>query len=167
MLFLELIQNSVENDCLEILDFEPVQLVIKYYWQIYYTNICRMIFYPFVIYFVFHLICVFHIYKLDTKTYNKLWLIFVVPYAILIFYSIVLEKKQMSRDIAHYCSSFWNWIDLCSLVINIFVLLTILLFGRGEFVTVMEAVSTLLMFFRFFYFLRLHQQTAPYVRMII
>lgn len=67
----------------------------------------------------------------------------------------------------NYFFSFWNLIDLTSLILNIAVIVCDLaLLDEKSFIPI-SATAVSLMWFKVFYFLRIFSQTASLVRMII
>ena len=73
----------------------------------------------------------------------------------------------MLKDINDYLDSFWNMIDIVSLALNISYLVMSLLNVRKENIRPLGATIIIVMWIRFFYFLRLFKSTASLVRTIV
>ena len=60
----------------------------------------------------------------------------------------------------------WNYLDVCSLGLNIAVVIMVLAQKKIESIRRIEAVAVALMWIKFLYFFRIIDTTAPLVRMI-
>jgi len=133
---------------------------------------------PFIIYFC--LVIITRTYTFEEKIrqpVQPIWTIIhyyltisIIPF---IFYSIGYELMQFLYKPERYSADAWNVIDIFSAIMNIFLITTDLLFlERTDIVTIyrlrqLSAVACLLMYGKLFYYLRIFDATAPFVRMLI
>ena len=94
---------------------------------------------------------------------------FVLAIIILIFqlYFIYIEVNQMLYHKLRYLTSFWNLLDIISTILNIATVLVDILDGNEQDANAIACVAVLVLWFRFFYFLRVFSGTAYLVRMIL
>lgn len=133
------------------------------------------LFFPFMVYLV--LFCVYCTYSIEIKaragTDERFGKAYTLNFALstciflLIIYFGFVEVNQVIFHKIHYFTSMWNLIDLCSLVLNLLVVI----FDLTETVAMEDmynvlCVAVLIMYLKTFYFLRIFTSTASLIRMI-
>ncbi len=82
-------------------------------------------------------------------------------------YFLYIEVKQMVAHRMKYFKSFWNWIDMISLSLNIIYLISDLLLYEPGNMRNLSSIAILLMWLKMLYFLRLFAPTAALIRMVV
>lgn len=84
----------------------------------------------------------------------------------ILFFGYV-EARQLWFHKVNYFRSFWNLIDLISLILNLVTIILDLVNQNTLDSNSVGAVAVLLMWMKLFYFLRIFSSTAHLIRMII
>ena len=86
-------------------------------------------------------------------------------------YFIGIEVKQfIDQGFFEYFSSFWNFFDLFLLLINTSISVMMLITKASNdnpYVNVAGALSVIILYVKCFYYLRIFESTASFIRMIV
>lgn len=108
-----------END--DVFDIETIRVLILYQWSKFFNRIFQRLFVPFLIYFLFYMLYVTLIYEYKTFYPHRLLgldIAFIVINAIFVIGFSMIEFRQVFSAPLDYFSSFWNWIDILSVLLN-------------------------------------------------
>ena len=161
-----------ETENIDTFSLKVVQAIIFFQWKYFKQAIVLKVLLPFIVYFV--LFILYGSLLLRNKAHEDSW----GPYSIatLVFSILILgfaaymawiEYEQLKFHRWDYFKSFWNLIDLVSLALNIVTMVCDLAGVRSEDVATLAAVAVVFMWLKVFYFLRIFNETASLVRMII
>ena len=167
--FIEMLSKTENTN---LFDLEAIRVVVTFMWDKFYYRLRNRIFFPFLFYFFVYIYFVSS--KLAYKRYEELSTLedamAISSRAILaisILWFTIIEIQQAMLGKGTYWGNPWNYLDLCSLMTNTFVLI----FSSINFITIQSlytvaSVSTLIMWMKLFYFLRLFSATAGLIRLI-
>ena len=152
---------------------ELVQVLVEHFWTRYYAIIFFTCLIPFFIYFVLVLIysSEFVIFRPENIKEIESTQEIVIRIAIicLLLYFASLDVLCMFRDGWTYLKDIFNWVDMFSILINVFVLIeTSNKFDKDhvKIVRPIAALGVILMWIKAFYWLRIFTGTSFYVRLI-
>jgi hypothetical protein len=169
---------------LEIFSVKLVENIISFMWTYYRIIIFLFSLLPYLIYFITFLIYGNWIQQdkfdesSETGEYHVVDYILAVIIILMIIFNAYLEARRIMYAIMRarelktiapvitYITSFWNFINVCSLVLNTVVVITDLAQQTERDIIPVLAIATLLMWFKLFYFGRMFKGLAGMVRMI-
>ena len=111
--------SRCSND--EIFATEQIRVLIEFFWQGYFKAIINLLFLPFTVYMA--LFSFYVTYNSRERT-NEFSLLFCLEMASIVIMGkcfmrfILLESIQLSINGWGYFKSFWNYIDVGSLILN-------------------------------------------------
>jgi hypothetical protein len=89
----------------------------------------------------------------------------VVPF---LLYFMLFEMRQLYIQGTNYFFDPWNILDSTSIVTNMFVTIySIYSDADGPFVRIIAACTIIILYMKFFYFLRIFENTSTLIRMIV
>ncbi|CAI2381450.1 unnamed protein product [Moneuplotes crassus] len=147
--------------------------IILFQWKYFKEVIILKLFIPYIIYFV--LFCLYttwllekqHLESDDSGSYHLTSYAFG---AIILLFNIFWAYVEIRQILFHgldYITSFWNMLDLFSVIMNTTVVIMDFADASFEDTNRVAAISVLVLYFKLFYFLRIFFATAYLVRMII
>ena len=166
--------NLADTENIKLFGVDIIKDVILLQWSYFKMHIVGKLLLPYLLYFIIFLVHVTYVIKNEhyepsneTKPYHvTAW---VLGSIILIFnvYWAYVEFTQMIFHKIGYFKSFWNLLDLSSVIMNTAVV--IMEFSGASFNNInrVSAVSVLILYFKVFYYLRIFFETGYQVRMII
>ena len=167
-----LVSLANTND-IEVFSVEIVQNIVMFMWKFYRRAIAKWIMIPFLFYFITYIIYATWIKKgkdesdLKWGDYGRTDLAFCIILLIWFVYFIYIEFRQMIYYKIKYFTNFWNLIDICSLILNMFWVISDLCgLNTTKHIPVL-ACSVLIMWLKLVYFGRMLLSTAWMVRMMI
>jgi hypothetical protein len=92
---------------------------------------------------------------------------FAIASLLLIFFFCYIELRQLKYGILDYFKSVWNCIDVCSLSINIIFIICDFSNVSTPIMRPLGSTCVLLLWIKLFYFMRLFNPTAKFIRMIM
>ena len=157
-----------ESGNMEIFSLPTVKAIILFQWKFFRIAIFSWVFIPFLVYFA--LIIVYTTITFERKVngvdqgehFITCWLIIAV-----IAYFVCFEVIQISLQKMDYFTSFWNYVDVISLVLNAVIVFADLAGLEAYRLRALFSFAVLIMWFKLFYLLRFFFRTAFLVRMII
>ena len=163
--------NETKNK--NIFGFQIVRDLILYQWKYFKKAIILKIFIPYLLYFL--LFCIYTTYILERKydedsdEGNFRLASYVIGAVILVFnvFWAYIEIIQISISKAEYLTSFWNFLDYTSIILNCSVVIMNYSDASFQATNRVAAISVLILYFKLFYFLRIFFSTIYMVRMII
>ena len=168
--FLEALSSTKDID---IFSVEVVKNIILHMWELYGFEITKWIMIPFIFYFTAYIIYATWIKK-GKDDLNQIWrdygttdFVFCIILLFLTLYFAYIEIIQMLYLKVEYFKKFWNIIDIISLILNMFCVITDLAGLNSIKHTPVLACSVLIMWLKLVYFGRMFLSTAWMVRMII
>lgn len=155
----------------EFFALESVKIIIFYLWQKFFWKIFKRLFIPFIIYllsFVIYVTFVCEAYgnNQNNRKYLILDLVFAIFEILCISFFSFFEFRGLYTDKLYYFSSFWNYIDFCSIFINVGFIICDLTGVDIMKLRVIGAAAVLCMWIKFFYYLRIFQPTAKFIRLL-
>ena len=160
-------------DDIEIFSVDIIRNIVMFMWGYYRKAIALWIMIPFFLYFVTYIVYATWIKRGKDeggemwRNYGTIDLVFCIVLLIFIAYFIFIEIKQMIYYKIKYFTDFWNIIDICSLALNLFCIISDLAELNSTKHIPVLACSVLLMWLKLVYFGRMFLSTAWMVRMII
>lgn len=157
---------------IEIFSLEIIQMILLFLWKYYKKVISLFVLLPFLLYFVVFILYATWIQqeKEDEEetngSYHAANLALIIIILINIAINIILELNKMMYSIIEYFTSFWCLLNMCSLILNSFVVIADLAGLQKRDLIPVLAVAVLLMWCKLFYFGRIFLSTAWMVRMI-
>ena len=153
---------------------ELVIILVEHFFSRYYRTVIYRCLIPFVIYFLLVLfyLSYFAVEGIEGLNDVEKNLEYAMRILILIFvsYFLFFEIVCILRDGLSYLKDIFNWIDIISFMLNIYLIIaTVYIESLTENRIVNRAISALgvvLMWFKAFYWLRIFTGTSFYVRLI-
>ena len=170
----DFLQELSETENIRIFEHDIIKDIVLFQWSYIKIHIILKLLIPYLIYFLIFVLHVTYIiknehyesgnesgpYHISAWVFGSIILIFNVFWAYVEFTQMMFHKSV-------YFKSFWNLLDLSSVVLNTAVV--IMEFSNAEFAQInrVSSVSVLILYFKIFYFLRIFFETGYLVRMII
>ena len=158
---------------IEVFSVEIIKNIIMFMWTYYRIAIAKWVMIPFIFYFLWYIIYATWIKKGKDESsqtygnYGRTDLAFCIILLIWFAYFIYIEIRQMLYYKLKYFTNFWNLIDISSLILNMFCVISDLCkLNTTKHIPVL-ACSVLIMWLKLVYFGRMFQSTAWMVRMMI
>ena len=144
--------------------------MIEFLWSGYYEAITRQLFHPFLLYFV----CFsYYVTYLSAEHNNQFNWNFVLEYTCLIIAGkmyvtfVMLEAIQICREKLGYFTSFWNILDIISLVLNATYVYCELNNKLNENkINLIGSICVGIMWVKMFYWMRIFKSFAAFIRMV-
>ena len=162
--FLETLSNT---NSIEVFSIEIIKYIIIYLWSFYRKAIFLQMFIPFVLYFIWFIIYASWIQNQDGDNYKIAKLVLIVIILIEIVYNAVYEIIKLFYYKSKYFKSYWNYINIISLVINTVTVIWDLAHLNSRSLIPLLSTSVFIMWIKLIYFGRLFFSTAWLVRMIV
>ena len=177
------LQNLANTKNHSYFDVEVIQYIIKFQWAYYLPRIVVALFVPFLVHFLLFIIYTTYVMHEKHLDYNPdctepctsddkfgEWYTadFVLGIMVLVFqmFFLYIEVHQVSYHRLQYFTSFWNLLDVCSIVLNVTTVLVDILDGKEKDANAIASIAVLVLWFRFFYLLRVFSETAYLVSMV-
>lgn len=168
------LENLATTDNIELFSLTLIRYIIRFLWTFYRKAIVLYLFIPFLIYFTLFILYATWIHDKafdDGNEYSKNYgianIIMIITILIFISYFFYFEIRQMMFHKLNYFISFWNLIDLISLILNGFIMIYDLSGGREQRLVTLQGIAVLFIWLKLFYFGRIFLSTAAMIRMII
>jgi hypothetical protein len=169
----QFLKDLSESDNINIFGQDIIRDIILFQWKYFKRVIILKLFFPYILYFI--LFCVYTTYILERRdseddTGGEFHILNYVFGAIILLFNVFWAYVEIRQIIFHgldYISSFWNMLDLFSVIMNTTVVIMAFADAKFEDVNRVAAISVLVLYFKLFYFLRIFFATAYLVRMII
>ena len=170
----EFLGSLAETENLELFGIDIIRDIILFLWSYFKIHIITKLFIPYFIYLIIYLVHVTYIIKNEhyessgeNQPYHIAAWIFGATILLFNVYWIYVEITQMIFHKIGYFKSFWNLLDLTSVIMNVAVI--IMEFSSASFANInrVSSVTVLILYFKVFYFLRIFFETGYLVRMII
>lgn len=169
----EFLKNLSETSNINIFGQDIIRDIVLFQWSYFKQAIIYKLLVPYMIYFIiFCLYATWILYeqnleKDDSGPYHIVAYILGAIILIFNFFWGYVEITQMFFHKMEYIKSFWNMLDLSSVILNSTVV--ILEFAEADYEDInrVSSISVLILYFKLFYFLRIFSATAYLVRMII
>ena len=156
---------------MDIFTIQVVQAIIFFQWKYFKRTIIWKVLVPFLVYFVLFVVYGSLMLQNSEEEGWGPWSIGSLVICILILimaaYMAYIEVEQLRFHGLEYFRSFWNLVDLISLVLNLVTIICDFAGLRTVDVATLAAIAVLFMWLKVFYFLRIFNTTASMVRMIV
>jgi len=167
------LKDLSESENIHIFGQDIIRDIILFQWKYFKRVIIWKLFLPYMIYFM--LFCVYTTWILERQhNENESWgdfdLATVICGIVIIIFNVFWAYVESRQIIFHgfdYIFSFWNLLDMFSVIMNTTVVIMALSGAKFEDTNRVAAISVLVLYFKLFYFLRIFFATAYLVRMII
>jgi len=159
---------ETSND--EIFACEQIRILVEFMWQLYFKAIKDTLFYPFLTYFVS-----FQIYstKMVTSSGSEFNWGWILEWTALVLWAkgfvifFMLELIQFKDNPTGYITSFWNMLDLGSLVsCTLFIYFQFFHDISQAMNNLIGSVAVLLLWVKLFYWLRIYKEFGAFIRMV-
>eukprot|EP00347_Sterkiella_histriomuscorum_P004690 403359477 len=162
------------SDNMNYFAIDAVRILVKYQWLRIKPMIIKFLFFPFlmnmVIYSIYS-VYIFELVRLNTDQpehkYYYLNLSFQITILLFTIFTTYVEIKQIQFHQKEYARSFWNLLDLITVVLAPLTVVMDLTFMEDYQIRPFMAICNLTFFIRFFYFLRIFDKTAHLIRTIV
>lgn len=167
-------KTLAETDCIDLFSLQIVRLIIRFCWSYFRQYIVIYLFIPYLTYFGLFVFYATYLHKKQAENENGTWEGFgiastlaIIVLLIFIAYFAYFEARQIFFHKVYYFVSFWNMMDLVSLILNTIILIADLAgLDEAELVT-LSACAVLIMWLKIFYFGRIFLSTAAMIRMVL
>ncbi|CDW77734.1 wd-40 repeat protein [Stylonychia lemnae] len=161
-----------QSENMEYFAIETINLIVNYQWNIMKPLLIKWLFIPFIINMVIYNVFCIHSYEIqfeDDYENSELGLNLATEIIILIFaiQTIYIEYRQIIFHKKEYIKSFWNLLDLSTVILAPLTVILSLASVDSTIVRPFMAVCNLIFYMRFFYFLRIFDSSSHLVRTII
>ncbi|CAI2365026.1 unnamed protein product [Moneuplotes crassus] len=163
-----------ETKTIDLFSLNIVRNIIRFCWGYYWTYIMIYLFMPYLAYLSLFVLysTYFHKKKIDNEDgawegfgiANSLSLVFLILF---ILYFSYYEIRQMIFHKFAYFKSFWNMVDLVSILLNSVVCYGDIFELDNQDLNVLMGWAVLVMWLKLFYFGRIFERTAALIRMIV
>ena len=148
-------------------------------WRKVKPHIIRKLFVPFIFYFLIFLVYITMAFAAEMVggdsenpsealkwVETSLAIIFIL--FCVYFLGVEIIQFQSLEEKSEYFTTFWNVLDLLSLMLNIFISFADLVFSaEAKFLRPFVAIAALIMWMKLFYFCRIFDKTSGLIRMIL
>jgi len=167
------LQQLADTDDLSYFDLDIVKQVIYYQWSRYLKRITLFLFIPFLAFFLAFILFatwVIHEMHIEDDSDGK-WRAAAFIFAIILIvfqtFFVAVEINQILKNWKGYLTSFWNIVDISSIVFNYTLLIMVLSENQNNNVeNAFAGFAVFLLWVRLFYLLRVFESTAYLVSMI-
>ena len=159
---------------MDVFSLHIIKCIIIFSWQNFKKFMLIYLLVPYLMYFLLFVLYTTYFHKRMVEDENDRWqhfgianslaMIFLLPF---IGYFTFFEIRQMLFLRLSYFLSFWNLVDMSSIILNLLILLFDLINVREDTLIPILATAVLLMWLKLFYFGRIFFKTASMIRMII
>ena len=168
----QFLKDLGDTDDLEILAQPIIKDIILYQWKFYKINLIRYLLIPYWIYFwLFWVYVTWIIKEVESEKNGGTFTIlgYITGWFILLFNLFwgYVETTQLLFHKLEYFKSFWNILDLTSLILNVTNVLLNFANANYEIINRTCSISVLILYFKLFYFLRIFFATGYLIGMII
>ena len=168
----EFLQQLSDTDNLGFFEIDLIKQIILFQWKYFLPRIIVFLFVPFIAHFIIFVL--YTTWILDKKYSNfEMWnnwyrAAFGMGIAILVFqlFFIYIEIHQLIFHRLGYFKSFWNMLDISSILLNIAVVVWDFTRWQLNDIIAIAWVAVLVLWFRLFYLLRVFSETAYLISMI-
>jgi len=168
------LRTLILADCIDLFSILLVQKIVKFYWSYMRKYIIGFLLVPYVFYFILFIAYATYFHKkkidgseIDKKNFATISVIAIAFLIIFIIYYSFFEIRQMWFQKLKYFWSFWNLLNMSSLVINLLIVILDLLGARLDLIVSLLAWAVLLMWVKLFYFGRIFISTATMIRLVL
>lgn len=170
----EFIGNLADTENIKLFGIDIIKDIVLLLWSYFKMQIVVKLLVPYFLYFIIFLVHTTYIIKNEhyessgeSKPYHVAAWVFGSTILLFNVYWGYVELTQVMFHRIGYFKSFWNLLDLSSVIMNSAVV--IMEFSNASFANInrVASVSVLILYFKIFYYLRIFFETGYLVRMII
>lgn len=170
----EFIGNLADTENIKLFGIDIIKDIVLLLWSYFKMQIVFKLLVPYFLYFIIFLVHTTYIIKNEhyessgeSKPYHAAAWVFGATILLFNVYWGYVELTQVMFHRIGYFKSFWNLLDLTSVIMNSAVV--IMEFSSASFANInrVASVSVLILYFKIFYYLRIFFETGYLVRMII
>jgi len=162
--FLKLIAHHKN---LNLYKMKVVKNLVNFLWMYFTLPMFVIMFIPFVIYFCFFITYASYSMGFKNEENSHLPIIRWITLGFLLYNILFLTGGRIYTLRLKSLTSIWIWFDVISAALNFFVIAIDLLNWDINKINAACSMAVLLMWFKFFYFLRMFRKTTTLVRLII
>jgi ABC-type multidrug transport system fused ATPase/permease subunit len=169
----DFLQYLSETENLRIFDNEIIKYIVYHQWNKFLPYICVLLFVPFLIHFVlflFYATWLYHETEVEDDKNGEYYPITLTIAIIILFFQFfftLIEILQVYHHRWHYFTSIYNLFDLFSILLNTTCVVLHFTNANEKDFNAAACVAVLVIWFRFFYLLRVISTTAYLIRMIL
>ena len=169
----EFLGSLADTENSKLFGIEVIKDIILMLWSYFKMHIIFKLLVPYFLYFIIFLVHTTYIIKnehyesSESQPYHIAAWVFGVTILVFNVYWAYVEFTQMLFHKIGYFKSFWNVLDLVSVIMNSAVVIMEFSGAKFENINRVASVSVLILYFKIFYFLRIFFETGYLVRMII
>ena len=161
-----------DTEDLSYFELDIIKDIIWFQWNKFLPAIMVVLFAPFLIFFIIFILYTSWLIN-EKNNEDDDWgpwytATFITAIAILVFqvFFSFVEIHQLIVHKSHYFTSFWNLLDVTSILINTTVVFMDLSDANKNDVNAVACIAVLVLWFRLFYLLRVFSETAYLISMI-
>ena len=167
-------KTLAETDCIDLFSLQVVRYIIRFCWSYFRQYIVIYLFLPYLCYFFLFVFYATYLHKKQVENEEGAWEGFgiastlsIIALLMFIIYFAYFEFRQILFHKVYYFVSFWNMMDLVSLLLNTIILIADLSGLPEEELVTLSACAVLIMWLKVFYFGRIFLSTAAMIRMVL
>lgn len=167
-------KTLAETDCIDLFSLQLIKFIVRFSWSYFRKFIVIYLFIPYLVYFGLFIVYSTYFHKKMIEDNNGNWEHFglannisVIILLLFILYFAFFEAKQIWFHKLGYFVSFWNIVDMASLILNFVIMIMDLTGAKEEDLIPLSAWAVLIMWLKLFYFGRIFLSTAAMIRMVI
>jgi hypothetical protein len=168
----DFLEGLRQTDNLAYFEIDVVKDLILFQWSYFLPRIIMFLFVPFLVFFIMFILYTTWILDemFSEEDDNGDWhtAALVIGICVLVFqvFFIYVEIRQIFFHKLEYLKSFWNMLDIASVILNIAVVVLHLTDVREDDLNAVSSIAVLVLWFRLFYLLRVFSETAYLISMI-
>ncbi|CAI2364011.1 unnamed protein product [Moneuplotes crassus] len=164
----------IQSQQIEIFSIPLIRYIIIYFWGFFRFRIMIFLFFPFLVYFAIFLLYTtwFHKRKIEHNEGNGEGFGLACSISVIIILLFLIKEayyeiRQMMYHKLNYFYSFWNIIDLCSMMLNLIICISQFAGLADKDMNLIMSIAVIVMYLKLFYFGRIFLATASLVSMVI
>jgi len=161
--------DQIEDE--KILGNETLEIIIGEIWKTTRPRILWFIFVPYMLKFILFIVYISFIFQPDGERTLTDWIIQIPILLFSLIQLFMVGKQMLHKGASHYFLSvgvIWNLLDIASLVlVSIFIVMNLMGYIHDANLYIIGGLAVFCLWLKLFYFMRMFQDTAAFVRMII
>ena len=152
---------------MQLFDLEAIRAIVHFQWMNMKQSLILYLFLPFFLYFCAFISSITFLHQDPSLSLYNFWVVLLVVMPLQVYF-LGIEVYQFWDQKWDYFHQFWNILDLATLF-TCGIISVLMLTSEASLpdVNMLGAVAVIMLYFKFFYFLRIFDISASYIRMIV